>query len=124
MHELSLAGGILRVVEEAAQRERFVRVKRLTLAVGTLAGIEVDALRFALDAIAPGTVLAGADVVVESEAGTAWCLACQASVAIEARAEPCPACGSGWLQATGGTELRVKDLVVEDACADPALQLG
>ena len=31
MHEMSLAGGILRVVEQAAEREGFARVQQLTL---------------------------------------------------------------------------------------------
>jgi len=57
MHEMSLAGGILKVVDDAAEREPFARVQRLTLSAGALAGVEVRALRFALEAIAPGTRL-------------------------------------------------------------------
>ena len=56
MHEASLAGGILRIVEDAARRDGFGRVKALRVEAGRLAGVEVRALRFALDAIAPGTV--------------------------------------------------------------------
>ena len=41
MHEMSLAGGILKVVDDAASREPFARVQRLTLAAGALAGVEV-----------------------------------------------------------------------------------
>lgn len=57
MHELSLAEGVLRLVEDAAQREGFARVQKLTLEAGALAGVEVRALRFALDALQPGTRL-------------------------------------------------------------------
>jgi hydrogenase nickel incorporation protein HypA/HybF len=114
MHEMSLAGGILRVVEDAAARERFVRVQRLTLEAGALAGVETRALRFALEAIAPGSCLQGAEIVITEPPGQAWCLPCGTTVAIQARGEPCPHCGSHQLQATGGTELRVLDLVVHD----------
>lgn len=114
MHELSLAAGILRVVEEAAGREGFARVGRLTLEVGALAGVEVAALRFALEVIAPGTVLEGADVVIDEPPGRAWCLDCAQTVALPRRGEPCPRCGGYRLQATGGTELRVVELIVHD----------
>lgn len=111
---MSLAGGILRVVEDAAARERFARVQRLTLEAGALAGVETRALRFALEAIAPGTCLQGAEIVITEPPGQAWCLPCGTTVAIRARGEPCPRCGSHQIQATGGTELRVLDLVVHD----------
>ena len=114
MHEMSLAGGILKVIDDAAAREPFARVQRLTLQAGALAGVEVRALRFALDAIAPGTRLQGADIVIEEPPGQAWCLRCSESVTISARTDPCPRCGGYQLQPTGGTELKVLDLMVVD----------
>ncbi|PYE21599.1 hydrogenase maturation nickel metallochaperone HypA [Paraburkholderia silvatlantica] len=115
MHEVSLAGGVLASVEAAAERERFVGVKVLRLEVGRLAGVEVEALRFALEAIAPGTCLAGARVVIEEPTGSAWCMNCSATVPLAARGDPCARCGGYWLQPNGGTELRIVDLIVDDA---------
>ncbi|MBQ0957470.1 hydrogenase maturation nickel metallochaperone HypA [Ideonella sp. 4Y11] len=117
MHELSLAGGVLRLVEDAAQREGFARVSRLQLEAGALSGVEVRALRFGLDALRPGTVLEGAEIVIDEPAGTAWCLPCAQTVEIRSRADACPRCGGYQIQPTGGTELRVVDLWVHD---DPA----
>ena len=114
MHELSLAGGILQLVEDAAQRERFARVKVLRLEAGALSGVEVRALRFALDSLAPGTCLAGARIDIDEAPGQAWCLSCNQSVPIQSRLDTCPECGSVRLQPTGGTELRVVDLLVDD----------
>ena len=114
MHEMSLAGGVLRVVEDAAARERFSRVKRVTLEAGALAGVEVGALRFALEAIAPGTVLDGAAIEIDELPGRAWCLRCAETVAIASRADPCPHCGAWQLAPTGGTELKVRELIVHD----------
>jgi hydrogenase nickel incorporation protein HypA/HybF len=114
MHELSLAGGILRIVEAAATRERFHRVARLHLEAGALAGVEPGALRFALDALVPGTCLEDAVITLLETPGTAWCLRCEASVEITSRAQPCPLCGKYPLKATGGAELRVLDLIVFD----------
>lgn len=114
MHEMSLAGGILTVVEQAAARERFCRVKALRLEAGALAGIEVRALRFALDAIAPGTCLEGARIDIDEPAASAWCMGCSTSVSIRARTQACPHCGGYRLQPTGGTELRVIEMIVHD----------
>jgi len=114
MHEMSLAGGILKLVDDAAARDPFARVQRLHLQAGALAGVEVRALRFALEAMAPGTRLEGAEIVIDEPPGQAWCLRCGQTVAIASRTDDCPRCGSHQLQPTGGTELKVVDLMVTD----------
>ncbi|MBP6900369.1 MAG: hydrogenase maturation nickel metallochaperone HypA [Burkholderiaceae bacterium] len=115
MHELSLAGGVLQLVESAAAREGFVRVRRLLLEAGALSGVETRALRFALEALAPGTCLEGAEIHIDEPAAPAWCHGCCAQVQVRSRLDDCPACGSARLQPTGGTELRVRELIVHDA---------
>jgi len=117
MHELSLAGGIVRLVEDAAARERFGRVRVLRLEAGALAGVEVRALRFALEAITPGTCLEHARIDIDEVPAAAWCLGCKQSVPIMSRVDACPECGSVRLQPSGGTELRVVDLLVDDGGA-------
>ncbi len=112
MHEVSLAGGILQVVEQTRARDPFTRVMHLTLEVGALSGVEVSSLRFALQAISHDTCLAGSEIEIQEPSATAWCLPCGQSVPIHDRLDLCPLCGSAQLQATSGTELRVLDLRV------------
>lgn len=112
MHEISLAGGILRVVEQTRTRDPFDRVTHLTLEVGALSGVEPSSLRFALESIAPGTCMEHAEIEIQEPAATAWCMPCGQSVAIRSRLDACPQCGSAQLQPTGGTELRVLDMRV------------
>lgn len=114
MHELSLAGSVLQLVEAAAQRDGFRRVAMLRLEAGQLSGVEPHALRFALEALAPGTCLQGAALEIDEPAGQAWCMACAATVAIAQRGDACPDCGGWQLEPTGGIELRVLDLLVHD----------
>ena len=121
MHEASLAGGILQVVEDTARREGFARVTVLRLEAGQLAGVEARALRYALEALAPGTCLAGARVEIDEPAGQAWCMACSSSVALPQRGDACPQCGGYQLQPTGGTALRIVDMLVEDDAAPAPL---
>jgi hydrogenase nickel incorporation protein HypA/HybF len=114
MHEMSLAAGILQLVEDAAARESFSRVARLRLECGKLAGVEVSALRFALEAVSPGTCLEGARIEVDEPPGQAWCMPCAENIEIQARGDPCPRCGGWQLVARGGDRLRVVDLRVTD----------
>lgn len=114
MHEVTLAEGILRVVDDAARREPFARVRRLTVQAGALSGVEVRALRFALESIAPGTRLHGASICIDEPPAPAFCMKCTRPVEIRARTDACPLCGSHQLQPTGGTELKVVDLIVTD----------
>lgn len=114
MHEMSLAAGVLKLVEASAASEDFRRVTRLTLEVGKLSGVEVESLRFALQAIAPGTCLDGAAIEIHEPEGQAWCMSCGQLTAIKDRGDACVHCGGYRLQPSGGTELRVVDLLVED----------
>jgi hydrogenase nickel incorporation protein HypA/HybF len=114
MHEMSLAGGILRIVEAAAERERFARVTVLRIEAGALAGVEVSALRFALEVMAQDTCLQGARIDIDTPPAEGKCLQCHATVAMLARGDPCPHCGNYQLQPTSGTQLRVLEMMVDD----------
>jgi len=113
MHEVSLAGNILQLVEQAQAREPFERVTLLRLRAGALVAVDITALRFALESIAPGTCLAGAQIDIEEQAATAWCSHCSQTVAIFSRLDLCPLCDGAYLQPTGGTDLKVIDLRVQ-----------
>lgn len=114
MHEASLAGGVLTLVEDSAARDGFSRLIELRLEVGQLAGVDVRALRFALESLAPGTLLEGARIQMVETPGQALCLACGQTVTIAQRSDACPACGGYPLRPTGGTALRVLELQVGD----------
>lgn len=113
MHEMSLAEGILQIVEDTAAQQGFTRVKDIRLEIGALSGVEVEALSFCMDVVLKGSVAEGARVELERLPGQGYCLGCGETVAIQALYDACPKCGSYQVQATGGTEMRVKDLLVE-----------
>jgi len=114
MHELSLATGILDLVQEAARRDGFRSVGQLRLEVGALACVEAEALRFALEAICPGTCLEHAQIRIDTPAGAAWCNGCAQEVAITGFQDLCPACDGPLVRHSGGAQLRVLDLLVLD----------
>jgi hydrogenase nickel incorporation protein HypA/HybF len=112
MHELSLAANVLQMVEAALASEGEAHARVLRLAVGQLAGVEVSALRFALESLAPGTCLAGCELVIDEPAGRGVCAACGASSALAHRTQACAACGQVGVTPTEGTELCISELLV------------
>ncbi|MCX7673087.1 MAG: hydrogenase maturation nickel metallochaperone HypA [Thiobacillaceae bacterium] len=113
MHELSLAEEILRTIEQAVHGQGCSRVREVGLEIGQLAAVDVDALTFCLESVFKGSVAEGARVRIDRVPGEGWCLQCGRPVPIDSLYAQCPRCGSPQVQATGGRELRVKDLWVE-----------
>ena len=113
MHEMSQCESVLQIVEEEAARQRFSKVKWLQLEIGTLAGVEVEAMRFCFDAVSRNSVLEGAALDIVQPVGQAWCMQCAKTLPLRERYQPCPECGGYQLQVTGGDEMRIKELEVE-----------
>ena len=110
---MSLALSILQIVEDAARAPRFERVRSVWLALGDLAAVEAEAMRFCFDAVGRGTLAEGATLNVIRVLGEGLCFNCNQTVPLAALYDPCPVCGGHPVQATGGTEMRVKELEVE-----------
>jgi hydrogenase nickel incorporation protein HypA/HybF len=113
VHEMSLATGVVQIVEDAARAHGARAVRVVRLEIGQLAAVEVEALRFCFEAVARGTVAEAAVLEIVTTPGTAWCMPCGGSVELVALGQPCPACGSFQLQVTSGTEMRVRDLEID-----------
>jgi hydrogenase nickel incorporation protein HypA/HybF len=112
MHEMSLAEGIIQIVEDNARRANAERVTLVRLEVGQFAGVEIPALRFCFDAVTRGTLAEGAALEIDELPGSAFCFDCGVAVEIPDRLAPCPTCGGGRLMPEGGDEMRVKDMQV------------
>jgi hydrogenase nickel incorporation protein HypA/HybF len=113
MHEMSLAEGVLQIIEDSARDQHFSRVKTVWLEIGQLAGVEVEAMRFCFDAVVDGSIAQDAKLEIIETPGQAWCLQCAEVVNVQALFDACPKCGSHQVQVTGGNEMRVKELDVE-----------
>ncbi len=113
MHEMSLCESIVQTLEEQALAQHYKRVKRVWLQVGQLACVEPEAMQFSFAVVCKGTLAEGAELLIEREQASGWCMLCSASVAVESRHGACPQCGSYQLQISGGDELRIKELEVE-----------
>ena len=113
MHEMSLMASMLDLIEDQAAKEGFRLVTRVTLEIGTLAGVEAEAMRFAFDVATQDSVAQGAELVIEETQGLARCTVCGSLAPVAAFYDPCPACGRAPQEIVRGRELRIVSLDVE-----------
>lgn len=112
MHEMSLALGMLEIVEAAARREGAARVTQVRLEIGALSHVATDALRFCFEAVTRGSLAEGAELAIDDVPGEAWCMPCGGNVPLARVGDACPRCGSYQLAVTGGGDMRVKDIAI------------
>jgi hydrogenase nickel incorporation protein HypA/HybF len=101
------------VVEICERNAAGRRVTAVTLEIGTLSGVVAEAIEFCFEACTSGTLLEGAQLVIEQIQGRGRCQGCGAESSVQAYFDPCAVCGGFGLEILAGEELRVKDLDVE-----------
>jgi hydrogenase nickel incorporation protein HypA/HybF len=65
MHELSITQELLRIITDRAREAGISKIHRITLKIGSYAGIVTDALLFSFEVLSRGSMTEGAEVVVE-----------------------------------------------------------
>lgn len=118
MHELSIVEAVIEQVQREVRRSGHKgRVTRLELVVGRLAGVNVEAIRFAFEILAPGTLLEAADVRIARPGAVCSCRACGRATEIDDLVAQCPACGSADVTFEGGRDLLLQSIDLdESAC--------
>lgn len=115
MHELSIAMGILDIVRAACLEQGLGRVETVRVRIGRATGVMPEALRFSFDVAKAGTPAAEAALEIEAVPLGGHCDGCGADFTVD---EPyllaCPRCEGGAFRITGGNELQVVDLEVEE----------
>lgn len=110
MHELSLMESVREQALEQARAHGASRIAAITLRIGSLAGVEADALRFAHQVVMAGTAAAGARLLIDNVPATFWCEPCQQPFAAERGDCLCPRCGVFSRQLLQGRELELVSL--------------
>ncbi len=113
MHELSIMQSALSLALGQAQQAGASRVHVIRLRIGSLSGVVPDALQFAFEALAPGTLAEGAQLAIENVPARFWCAQCAREFESEDMFADCPQCGrpSGELRA--GREMEVASLEID-----------
>jgi hydrogenase nickel incorporation protein HypA/HybF len=112
MHEVGIMEEILTLATEHAARHDARRICRLTVRVGALSGVDADALRFAFDAVTPGTVAEGAEFRLEAVPVACFCPGCRCEFEPAELFYECPRCGRLTADVRRGRELELASLEV------------
>ena len=113
MHELSIAMSILELATEEARKNEAFTITQVDVEIGTLAGVETEALLFAWESARSGTPAQNAPLLIHTVQAEAACLECKKAFPVEHLFAQCPECGSFRYDIRTGRELRIRSLMVE-----------
>lgn len=114
VHELSIVDALIEQVEKEVQRSgQQGRITRLDLVIGRLSGVNADSIRFAFTMLAPGTLVAEAELAITEPKAICCCQACGQRADIDEISALCPHCGSGDVTIEGGQELVLESIELE-----------
>jgi len=107
MHELSIAVALAEQIETVVSKEHATRARRVVIAVGSLSGVEAEALQGVFPLVTEGTASEGAELVIESVAARVRCRACGQDSPMDGCFMKCVQCGSLDVELSAGRELHI-----------------
>jgi len=117
MHELSIAGELVRAIRVELRSHPNARVKSALVRVGVLRLIEPTTLERCFEAAIWDSPLAGAQLHVEQVKASARCRKCGVEFPVEDQWFECPQCGETGSELVRGDELQLVSLEIEGETA-------
>ena len=113
MHEVSIMQSVMEMAIGKLGEAGYQKIDSITLRIGGATGILTDSLRFAFDALKPGTPVCGAVLHIEEVPVGGVCLGCGEGFSTpEKFVFSCPLCGHERIRITQGRELDLTGLEV------------
>jgi len=112
MHEFSLMQSVLSTVETTAQEAGAERVIKITLSIGEMAEVVLDAMEFAFEALSPDTLCSDAVLVMQSIPVQSRCSVCKAEFTHDRYHWACPKCDSLATELLTGRELYIDSIEI------------
>jgi len=113
MHELSVAHSIISSLEKFREKEGFKILRGVNIEIGRLAGVEIEALRFALQSIKGESILKEAEINLIPVGMKITCNGCGTVTEVENFIFQCSSCGGNDIEITGGDTLEITELNVD-----------
>jgi hydrogenase nickel incorporation protein HypA/HybF len=113
MHEYSIMQNALNAALREARLAGAARVHAIRLRIGVLSGVVPDALRFAFEALTPGTAAEGALLAIEEVPARFWCAACRREFVSANLFAECPDCHGPSGELRSGRELELTSMEVD-----------
>lgn len=113
MHELSLLLALAEQVQAEVHRHGARRVLAIELRIGSLAGVDAEALAFAFPLAMAGTAAAEAHLHITWLPAIARCRVCGRRYRVGRGVGPCPRCHRGGAELLQGRDLHLHSLTLD-----------
>lgn len=113
MHELSIATNIVEICEENALQNNALKITSVTLEIGALSGIVLEALETAMISAKKGSIIEQADINYKIIKGMSQCEDCGNIFESKDIFDLCPSCNSFKTKVIQGKELSVSSMDIE-----------
>jgi len=114
MHEFSLMAGVIDAVEASARENNASRVVEIKLVIGEMTEVLEEAMNFALEVLAPQTLVEGARLTMTKVVPQSRCLACDTVFEHDRYHFACPACDSLATELLAGKEMYIESIEIEE----------
>lgn len=112
MHELSIMDSTLRIAIQHAEAQQATRIHRITMRIGELSGVAMDALTFAFEVLSNDTPASGAELEIERVPARCRCTGCGTEFTPEGPIFTCPDCGELSATIVQGREMELVSMEV------------
>lgn len=113
MHEMSIVASIVDIAESEAKKADAKIISEIELDIGTVSGIEIDALNFAFKCIKPKTMLKNAEIKINIIQAKSKCNDCTFEFKTDTVYSLCPECNSYKTKIIQGKEMKVKSILAD-----------
>lgn len=113
MHEFGLVDSIVNMASESAKQAGAVRVTQIDLVVGELTQVVQEAMDFAFEALAAGTICEGAKLNIQYVRAHGKCSDCGAEFDYDIMHTRCPECDSPYTTCVDGRQMYVDKIEVD-----------
>jgi len=113
MHELSVAVALVEQAEQAAKKENAGKIISVTVVIGRVSGVEPEALEFAFNIAAEGTMLEKSRLIIDKIPLKVKCNECGEETCPELPLISCVKCGASNTDIVQGREFLFKSMEIE-----------
>ncbi|NPA44531.1 MAG: hydrogenase maturation nickel metallochaperone HypA [Chlorobi bacterium] len=110
---MSIVVSIVEIAESEAKKNNAKKITKLELDIGTVSGIELDALNFAFESIKNETMLKNAQIKINKIKAKSKCEDCNYEFNVEDVYSLCPKCNSYKTTIIHGKEMKVKSILID-----------
>ena len=114
MHELSIALSILEAARREVALHKGADLRKISVRIGELAGVNPESLRFSFEAITRDTPCESVELELDCIARTNLCMDCDAQFEVKDADFICPKCGGANTSFVRGDELEIASLELEE----------